>query len=136
MASTHEVFNQVPPFRPTDLLRSDAGLLNGLDYYAGPNVRASLADLGRLAGDRAAEQWGEQANANPPVLHTHDRYGHRIDEVSFHPAWHELMRTSVLAGLHAAPWTSAQPHPHLRRAAGFFLMSQVEAGHGCPISMT
>jgi putative acyl-CoA dehydrogenase len=136
MASTHHVLNQPPPYRPTDLLQTDAGLLAGLQHYGDSSVRASLADLGRLTGSPDAEEWGEQANASPPVLRSHDRYGHRIDEVTFHPAWHALMRTSVEAGLHAAPWTSPEPHPHLRRAAGFFLMSQIEAGHGCPISMT
>lgn len=136
MSPTHEVLNQSPPYRPTDLLQSDPGLLAGLSHYAGQQVIESLADLGRLTGDPDAERWGEQANANPPVLTTHDRYGHRIDEVAFHPAWHQLMRTSVEAGLHAAPWVSNEPQPHLRRAAGFYLISQVEAGHGCPISMT
>lgn len=136
VAATHDVFNQVPPFRPTDLLQTDPGLLAGLKHYGDKRVRRSLAELGSLAGSPEAEEWGEQANANPPVLRTHDRYGHRIDEVAFHPAWHRLMQTSVENGLHAAPWVSAEPHAHLRRAAGFFLMSQVEAGHGCPISMT
>ena len=136
MAATHEVFNQVPPFRPTDLLQSDPGLLAGLKHYGSGKVRRSLAELGQLAGSPEAEEWGEQANTYPPALRTHDRYGHRIDEVTFHPAWHRLMQTSVEYGLHAAPWASADPHAHLRRAAGFFLMSQVEAGHGCPISMT
>ena len=133
---THEVLNQVPPFRPADLLQTDSGLLAGLRHHGSERVEATLADLGRFAGSPEAEQAGEAANAYPPVLHTHDRYGHRIDEVSFDPAWHTLMRTSVGEGLHATPWTSADPHAHLRRAAGFFLISQVEAGHGCPISMT
>lgn len=136
MPATHEVFNQVPPFRPTDLLQTDPGLLAGLKHYGTKQVRRSLADLGTFTGSPEAEEWGEQANAYPPALRTHDRYGHRIDEVTFHPAWHRLMRTSVEHGLQAAPWASREPHAHLRRAAGFFLMNQVEAGHGCPISMT
>jgi putative acyl-CoA dehydrogenase len=70
------------------------------------------------------------------VLRTHDRYGHRIDEVDYHPAWHELLRVAVGAGLHAAPWASADPVPHVTRAAGYYLWSQVEAGQFCPISMT
>lgn len=70
------------------------------------------------------------------MLHTHDRFGHRIDEVEFHPAWHELMTIAVEHGLHAAPWQDARPGAHTARAAKFYLWSQVEAGHGCPISMT
>ncbi|HEU5483486.1 MAG TPA: acyl-CoA dehydrogenase family protein [Microlunatus sp.] len=136
MAPTHTVLNQVPPYRPTDLLLTDGGLTTGIAHHGGPAVVAGRADLGRFAGSEEAEIAGDQANRYPPVLQTHDRYGHRIDEVTFHPAWHTLMRTSVGAGLHATPWVSEHRHAHLRRAAGFFLASQVEAGHGCPISMT
>ena len=136
VAPTHEVLNQVPPFRPTDLLQTDPGLQAGLRQHGNKRVLRSLAGLGILTGSPEAEEWGEQANTCPPTLRTHDRYGHRIDEVNFHPAWHRLMQTSVEDGLHAAPWASGSQHAHLRRAAGFFLMSQVEAGHGCPISMT
>lgn len=83
---THEVLNQVPPFRPADLLQSDAGLLAGLRHYGDRRVRSSLAELGRFAGSEEAERAATDANACPPVLRTHDRYGHRIDEVDFHPA--------------------------------------------------
>ena len=76
------------------------------------------------------------ANRHEPELVTYDRYGHRVDEVTFHPSWHWLMERGVGYGLQAAPWTSDAPHAHLRRAAGFFAWSQTEPGHGCPISMT
>ena len=69
------------------------------------------------------------------MLRTHDRYGHRVDEVDFHPSWHALMDVAVGSGLHAAAW-SAGAGGHVRRAAGFVVWSQVEAGHGCPVSMT
>ena len=80
---------------------------------------------------------GRLANANPPELRTYDRYGHRIDEVEFHPAWHELMRSRSATACTPRPW-SADPKPdaHVARAAGFFVWCQVEPGHGCPISMT
>ena len=80
--------------------------------------------------------WGFAANENPPVLKTHDRFGHRIDEVEFHPAWHELMRLSCEAGLHARPWGEPRAGAHVARAAKMMLASQNEFGHGCPISMT
>ncbi len=80
--------------------------------------------------------WGAQANTSTPVLRTHDRYGYRIDEVDYHPAWHDLMRTAVAHELHALPWREPRPGAHAARAALFFLLSQAEAGHGCPISMT
>jgi putative acyl-CoA dehydrogenase len=81
-------------------------------------------------------EWGRLANEHPPQLRTHDRFGARIDEVEFHPAWHELMRLSVGHGLHALSWTDRREGAHVARAALFMLSGQVEAGHGCPISMT
>jgi putative acyl-CoA dehydrogenase len=93
-------------------------------------------ELGRLAGTEEAIRWGFQANANPPQLRTHDRFGHRIDEVEFHPSYHQLMEVAVGNGLHALPWRDPRAGAHAARAAAFYLWSQVEGGHGCPISMT
>ena len=95
-----------------------------------------MRELGRLAGSAQAQEWGRQANENPPVLRTHDRFGNRIDEVEFHPAWHSLMTVAVRHGLHAAPWRDARPGAHVARAAGFYVWGAAEAGHCCPISMT
>jgi putative acyl-CoA dehydrogenase len=81
-------------------------------------------------------EWGRLANENPPRLRTHDRFGNRIDEVEFHPAWHSLMRTSVEHGLHALSWREPRTGAHVARASLFLLAAQVEAGHTCPISMT
>ena len=89
-----------------------------------------------LAGTEQAIEWGFEANANPPRLRTHDRFGNRIDEVDFHPAWHELMKVAVGHGLHALPWREPRPGAHAARAAAFYVWSQVEGGHGCPVSMT
>ena len=104
--------------------------------YAGARPLAGLSALGRRAGSEEAQRWGVEANANPPVLRTHDRYGHRVDEVDFHPSWHALMDVAVGEGLHGARLDRRAPAAHLRRAAGFVVWSQVEAGHGCPVSMT
>ena len=102
----------------------------------GPGWAAErCSELGRLVTGRPLE-WGRLANENPPKLRTHDRFGERIDEVEFHPAWHELMRLSVGHGLHALSWTEPREGAHVARAALFTLVSQVEPGHGCPISMT
>ena len=79
---------------------------------------------------------GALANQNPPELDTHDRYGRRVDLVRFHPAYHELMRLAIEEGLHASPWTEPRDGAHVARAARFYMQSQVEAGHGCPITMT
>ncbi|HEX3785353.1 MAG TPA: acyl-CoA dehydrogenase family protein [Pseudonocardiaceae bacterium] len=135
MSSTHEVTNQVPPLVGHDLAQ-DATLLAGLHREGAGWAEPELHELGRCAGSEQAQEWGRQANANPPVLRTHDRYGHRIDEVAFHPAWHDLMTVAVEAGIHAAPWQETQPGGHVARAAKMFVWSQVEAGHTCPVSMT
>jgi putative acyl-CoA dehydrogenase len=137
MPSTHEVTNQPPTLVDYDVASADLALLSGLARYSmPPAARKVLGELGRLAGSAEAQRWGMEANAYPPVLRTHDRYGHRIDEVEFHPSWHDLMRVAVSSGLHAAPWAMADPAAHVTRAASFYVWSQVEAGHGCPISMT
>lgn len=89
-----------------------------------------------MAGTSEALRWGDQANAHPPALRTHDRYGHRIDEVEFHPSWHRLMELSISRGIHALPWREPRPGAHAARGAMMLMISEVEAGHGCPVSMT
>ncbi|MGW7056251.1 acyl-CoA dehydrogenase family protein [Streptomyces sp. NPDC054887] len=136
-ATTHTVTNQAPPLVEYDVFTSDRALSEGVERHVAPElaeeVREELAGLGRSAGSLQAQEWGVQANENPPKLRTHDRYGHRIDEVEFHPAWHRLLGKAVGAGLTDA-W--GRPGGHVRRAAGFLVWTQAEAGHGCPVSMT
>src|SRR5437879_4439130 len=134
--TTHEVLNQPPPLVGYDLFAADPTPREALEREGGDWARHLLHRIGRLAGTEEAIAWGFLANANPPRLHTHDRFGHRIDEVEFHPAWHRLMETAVSHGLHALPWRDPRPGAHAARAAAFYLWSQVEGGHGCPVSMT
>jgi putative acyl-CoA dehydrogenase len=136
MGNTHEVLNQPPPLVGHDPIAGDAALAEACVRHADQGTLDSLAELGRLAGSEQAQEWGRLANEHPPRLRTHDRYGHRIDEVEFHPAWHELMRTAVGHGLAGAPWASDSPHAHVRRAVGYLGWTQVEMGHGCPVTMT
>jgi putative acyl-CoA dehydrogenase len=135
MPRTHEVTNQVPPHHGYDAA-ADPALLEAVAREGAEWAVPELHRLGVLAGSEQAAEWGRLANENPPVLRTHDRYGHRIDEVEFHPYWHDLMRTAVAHGLHAAPWTEDRPGAHVARAAKFIVWGQVEAGHTCPVSMT
>src|SRR4051812_18829241 len=136
MNATHEVTNQVPPLVGHDPIAGDAVLAEACRRHADDAALASLAELGRVAGSERAQGGGRLANENPPKLRTHDRYGHRVDEVEFHPAWHELMRTAVEHGLAGAPWADAGPSAHVRRAAAYLGWTQVEMGHGCPVTMT
>lgn len=135
--STHEVTNQVPPLVGRNVFTDDVTLVEAVGRHAAGHAADALETLGDQAGTARAQRLGEDANTFAPRLRTHDPRGVRVDEVEFHPAWHELMATAVRAGLAAAPW--AEPKgtgAHVARAAGFYVWSQVEAGHGCPISMT
>ena len=134
MTGTHEVLNQVPPLEGHDTA-DDPALLEGVRREGAGWAEDDLHALGRLAGTPEAQEWGRLAERYPPRLATHDRYGHRIDEVEYVPAYHELMRTAVTHGLHAAPWADERPGAHVARAAKFMVWN-VDAGHGCPVSMT
>lgn len=136
-ATTHTVSNQVPPLVDYDVFAADRALTEAVERHLAPELlagaRDELGELGRSAGSAQVQRWGAQANEYPPKLRTHDRYGHRIDEVEFHPAWHRLLGHAVTAGLTDA-W--GRPGGHVRRAAGFLVWTQPEGGHGCPLSMT
>src|SRR5207253_7451564 len=95
--ATHEVLNQPPPLE-VNLFAADRALREAVEREGAAWATAQLLELGQLAGSRAAQVWAAQANENPPRLRTHDRYGNRVDEVEFHPAWHELMRVAVAHG--------------------------------------
>lgn len=133
---THEVLNQPPPLAGYNVFAQDAALVEGIRREGAGWDEERLQELGRLAGSEQAIQWGFDANTYAPTLKTHDRYGHRIDEVAFHPAWHQLMDISVTWGLHASSWREPRPGAHVARVAASYVWSQIEAGHGCPISMT
>ncbi|MEU3948707.1 acyl-CoA dehydrogenase family protein [Streptomyces sp. NPDC029526] len=135
--TTHTVTNQAPPLVQYDVFGADRALVEAVGRHLDPQVReeaeAELTGLGRTSGSAQVLEWGALANEHPPRLHTHDRYGHRIDEVEFHPSWHRLLGKGVSAGLTAA-W--GRPGGHVRRAAAFVVWTQVEAGNCCPLSMT
>ncbi len=128
--------NQPPPLVNYNLFEADSPLREALEREGAGWAHDWVAELGQLAGTEEAIAWGFQANENPPKLHTHDRYGNRIDEVEFHPSWHRLMEVAIGHGLHTLPWREPRPGAHAARAAGFYVWSQVEGGHGCPVSMT
>jgi putative acyl-CoA dehydrogenase len=131
-----EVPNQPPELVGHDVYGQDAVLRAAVARGGAAWDEDDLHALGRMAGTAEAIGWGEQANAHPPVLRTHDRFGRRVDEVEFHPAWHAVLGAAVESGLHAAPWADGRPGAHVARAAGQLVWSQVEAGMGCPTSMT
>ncbi|MDC2961393.1 DNA alkylation response protein [Streptomyces gilvifuscus] len=133
--ATHDVTNQPPPLSPYDA-SEDTALMEGLRREGAGWAEEGVRRLGLRAGSAEAQEWAELANVHEPVLRTHDRYGNRVDEVDFHPAWHHLMRAAVAEGLAGAPWADARPGAHVARTAGGLVWGHTDAGHGCPTSMT
>ena len=134
MSETHVVTNQVPPL--TDCNPATAPvLIEAMIREGGGWGLDEVTELGALSVGATAQRWGDLADRNVPVLHTHDRYGHRIDEIEYDPAYHELMRIAIGHGLHAAPWADDRPGAHVVRAAKMGVWTP-EPGHVCPVSMT
>ncbi len=128
--STHEVTNQPFALGDINLFESDAGLRENV------GMSPDLSRFGAMAGAADYLELGALANRHPPEFDTHDLYGRRVDLVRFHPAYHELMRVAFAEGVAASPWDAPGEGAHVARAAKFYMQSQVEAGHGCPITMT
>ena len=118
--------------------RKTLGAEKALDIHGSrtPTGLAELEQLGARLGTTEAFELGRLANEFPPSLKTHDRFGHRIDRVDFHPAWHQLMQFLIAEGCHAEPWRNPGPVAQLHRAAKYLMFAQVENGTQCPITMT
>lgn len=134
-AETHEVTNQVPPLEGINLYRADLPLQEWVHRYQGDWADMQLNAYGQLAGGALMEA-GFLANENKPVFKSHDRYGHRVDTVDFHPAYHELMAAGIKAGITSAPWNDPRPGAQVARAATMYLHNQAEAGTSCPMTMS
>jgi len=131
-----QVTNQPPPLEPYNLLQTDRVLRAALTRENAGWAAGELDAFGKTLGAPETIRLGFAANVNAPALRAFDRYGHRIDEVEFHPAWHALLSLAVEAGLHCSPWAAPRPGAHVARAAGTFMLAQIESGVYCPIAMT
>ncbi len=136
MWRTHEVFNQVPALADFNLFDTDAALGDAVALHGAGWHAEALATQGEQLGSAATLQLADLANRHPPELVTHDRSGHRVDRVEFHPAWAELMRMLYADGVHSSAWLDPRPGAHVARAASFYLHGQAEAGSLCPVTMT
>ena len=132
---THDVSNQPPPFEDVNLFASDIALQEAVAAAGGAAHRARLTGFGAKAGTAQVAEWAMQANRNPPQLRAFDRYGQRIDEVEFHPAYHELMALGLDNGIAASAWEGL-PAGHVLHTAIEFIMAQAEPGVCCPMTMT
>ena len=135
MQMTHEVFNQPEPLTGYNLFDGNRPLRDALKFNAPQLDTAALSSLGATLGSEALQTHARLANTHLPQLHSHDRFGRRVDEVEFHPSYHALMDAATGAGLHGTPWTGG-PSAHVLRAAGFMLFTELEPSILCPISMT
>jgi putative acyl-CoA dehydrogenase len=133
--ATHVVLNQVPPYEDVNLFEANAALRDAVKFNAPSLATDGLASLGKVAGSAGMQRHARLANLHAPVLHAHDRFGHRIDEVEFHPSYHVLLGAALHHRLHGAPWAAGGPS-HVERAAGFMLFTELEPSVLCPVSMT
>ena len=136
LAVTHEVQNQPRALETYNLYGGDTALKHGVAREGAGWADNDLAAFGAASGTAEMLELGHLANKFPPEFDSHDRFGHRVDLVRFHPAYHQLMRRAIEEGLHSSPWTEPREGAHVARAARFYMQSQIEAGHGCPITMT
>jgi putative acyl-CoA dehydrogenase len=134
--ATHEVTNQPPEFVGENLYTTDRVLREAVQREGAGWADGTLVGLGEIVGSEQVLEWGEQANRYPPELTTFDRYGRRIDEVRFHPAYHALMDLAMRSRIHSIAWTGRRPGGHVAHAAMMALFSEAEAGTMCPVSMT
>jgi len=132
----HEVANQPPPLVDYNVFEADRALVEAVRREGAEWAEPRITAAGAYAGSGHAQELGRLANEHGPRLVTHDRFGNRVDEVEFHPAWHELLGAAVEHELHSSPWRDPRPGAHVARGAAFMCVSQAEAGIGCPISMT
>ncbi|MBX3633098.1 MAG: acyl-CoA dehydrogenase family protein, partial [Simplicispira sp.] len=136
LADTHQVENVSCELADYNMYAQDHALREAVQRDGAAWAEADLLRFGQLTGSAEYLEQGHLANKHQPELETHDRFGNRIDLVKFHPAYHRFMGTAIEHGLHSSPWTDPRPGAHVARAAGNYLQTQVEAGHGCPITMT
>jgi putative acyl-CoA dehydrogenase len=133
---THDVTNQPGEFFGRNLYLTDTALRAAVLREAGPWLERRMAALGEIVGSEEVLEWGELANRFPPELLAFDRYGRRLDEARFHPAYHRLMALAMDHHIHDLAWTTQEQGRHLGHMALLALFTQAEAGTMCPINMT
>jgi Acyl-CoA dehydrogenases len=134
--ATHTVSNQVTPRVNVDEFTENVPLIEAVRRHDADWAQQELTGVGRHVGGAAFQRAAGLANLHEPVLHTHDGRGNRIDEVEYHPAYHEVVASALAHGAHTSAWAHPRPGANVARAAVFMLHAQVEAGHACPVSMT
>ena len=133
---THTVTNQAPPRVGINEFLTNSPLVEGVLRYDAGWAVGTLEQIGDLVGSEPFQRNAQLADVNEPELVTFDRYGNRVDEVHYHPAYHEIISAAVAHRVHTSAWADPKPGANVARAAGFMLFAQIEPGHASPISMT
>ncbi|MFN3400381.1 MAG: acyl-CoA dehydrogenase, partial [Ferrovibrio sp.] len=136
MTDVFEVLNQPPALEDYNLYTTDKALMQAVEVNGAGWAKDRLNVYGRRLGDAETIENGRLAHKHPPQLKLFDRFGHRRDEVEFHPAWHSIMSLIIGEGLHSAPWAEPKPGAHVARAAAYIMHAQIEPGSQCPTTMT
>lgn len=136
MPATHEVFNQAPARVDVNEFTSHTALVEAVNVYGAGWAADALTEAGALVGRADFQRDAELANTITPELHTHDRWGNRIDDIEFHPAYHRIIGDAIAHGAHTSCWSEPRAGAHVARAAMFMQFGQIEPGHACPVSMT
>lgn len=133
--TTHDITNQPPPLENYNAYSQDDALCEGVSREGGNLAEEYAEELGQIVGNENTIRLGELANKYPPELRSFDRYGHRIDEVQYHPAYHQLMSLAFDHQIHALPWSDSKNGAHVAHAALIYLLTQAESGVCCPVAM-
>ncbi|MZR62289.1 acyl-CoA dehydrogenase family protein [Alcanivorax sp. DP30] len=136
LAQTHEVFNQARVLENYNPYETDTALREAVQRHGAGWAEPKLLEHGARTGTAEVIEWGFLANEHKPQFFSHDRQGYRVDYVKYHESYHRLMALGLESGMHSSPWTDPKPGAHVARAAQSYLQAQVEAGHGCPLTMT
>jgi len=136
MTDVFEVLNQPPALEDYNLFTTDKALMQAAEVNGAGWAKDRLTVYGSRLGDAETIENGRLAHKYPPQLKLFDRFGHRRDEVEFHPAWHSIMSLIIGEGLHSAPWAEPKPGAHVARAAAYIMHAQIEPGSQCPTTMT
>jgi putative acyl-CoA dehydrogenase len=134
--ATHEVLNQPPPLADYDAYRTDSSLRAIVRAFGAEWAEPKLSETGRTVGGAHVQRLARQANRHGPELRTHDRFGNRVDEIEFHPAWHELMTLAIGQEAHSLSWTERRTGAQVARATLAYLWNEGENGIMCPLLMT
>lgn len=133
---THDVVNQAPPRINIDEFGANRPLVDGVARFDADWALGDLREIGREVGGESFQLDAVKANSRVPVLHSHDKYGNRVDEVEYDESYHRIIRAAIAHGAHTSAWSDPKPGANVARAAAFMLFAQVEPGHACPVSMT